>query len=140
MNLLKLSLRMLRRDWRAGELRVLAFALVIAVGGMTTVGFFADRVQLALSRQGNQLLGADLIIFSDHPLPPHYAAEAKRHGPPVRPRMWVRALTNSNPINPKTAIAAMKPPMTDAPKRISPAFHRKSAESAVSPSAYPVTL
>ena len=34
MNLLKLSLRMLRRDWRAGELRVLAFALVIAVGGM----------------------------------------------------------------------------------------------------------
>jgi putative ABC transport system permease protein len=71
---------MLRRDWRAGELRVLAFALVIAVGGMTTVGFFADRVQLALSREGNQLLGADLIIFSDHPLPPHYAAEAKRRG------------------------------------------------------------
>lgn len=71
---------MLARDWRAGELRVLVFALVIAVGGMTTVGFFADRVQVALSRQGNQLLGADLIIFSDHPLAPHYAEEAKRRG------------------------------------------------------------
>ena len=71
---------MLRRDWRAGELRVLALALLIAVGGMTTVGFFADRVQLALSRQGNQLLGADLIIFSDHPLPQQYADEAKRLG------------------------------------------------------------
>ena len=80
MNLIKLSFRMLRRDWRAGELRVLAFALIIAVGGMTTVGFFADRVQLALSRQGNQLLGADLIIFSDHPLPQHYVDEAKRLG------------------------------------------------------------
>ena len=80
MNIIKLSFRMLRRDWRAGELRVLAFALVIAVGGMTTVGFFADRVQLALSRQGNQLLGADLIIFADHPLPPHYADEARRLG------------------------------------------------------------
>ncbi|MDE2365906.1 MAG: FtsX-like permease family protein [Betaproteobacteria bacterium] len=80
MNLIKLSFRMLRRDWRAGELRVLAFALIIAVGGMTTVGFFADRVQLALSRQGNQLLGADLIIFSDHALPQHYADEAKRLG------------------------------------------------------------
>ncbi|SEN40112.1 putative ABC transport system permease protein [Nitrosospira multiformis] len=80
MNILKLSLRMLARDWRAGELRVLVFALVIAVGGMTTVGFFADRVQVALSRQGNQLLGADLIIFSDHPLAPHYAEEAKRRG------------------------------------------------------------
>ncbi|HJT50685.1 MAG TPA: FtsX-like permease family protein [Nitrosospira sp.] len=80
MNILNLSFRMLRRDWRAGELRVLMFALVIAVGGMTTVGFFADRVQLALSRQGNQLLGADVIIFSDHPLAPHYAEEAKRRG------------------------------------------------------------
>src|SRR3954449_8855666 len=80
MNLIKLSFRMLRRDWRAGELRVLVFALVIAVGGMTTVGFFADRVQLALSRQGNQLLGADLIIFSDHTLPQQYGDEAKRLG------------------------------------------------------------
>lgn len=80
MNLVKLSFRMLRRDWRAGELRVLVFALVIAVGGMTTVGFFADRVQLALSRQGNQLLGADLIVFSDHPLAGKYAEEAKRLG------------------------------------------------------------
>jgi len=80
MNIIRLSFRMLRRDWRAGELRVLAFALVIAVGGMTTVGFFADRVQLALSRQGNQLLGADLIVFADHPLSPHYAEEAKRLG------------------------------------------------------------
>ena len=78
MNLVKLAFRMLRRDWRAGELRILAAALVIAVAGMTTVGFFSDRVQLALSRQGNQLLGADLIIASDRPLPQHYADEAKR--------------------------------------------------------------
>ncbi len=71
---------MLGRDWRAGELRVLAFALVIAVGGMTTVGFFADRVEAALARQGNQLLGADLIILSDHPLSQEYEEEAKQRG------------------------------------------------------------
>ncbi|MFB3081548.1 MAG: ABC transporter permease, partial [Nitrosomonadaceae bacterium] len=80
MNLVKLSFRMLRQDLRAGELHVLIFALVVAVGGMTTVGFFTDRVQLALSRQGNQLLGADLIIVSDRPLPQHYADEAIRLG------------------------------------------------------------
>lgn len=80
MKLLKLSFRMLRRDWRAGELRVLAAALVIAVGGMSTVGFFAERVQQALSRQGDQLLGADLIIAADHPLSLQYANEAKRLG------------------------------------------------------------
>ena len=38
MNFLKLSFRMLYRDWRAGELRVLVLALIIAVSGMTTVG------------------------------------------------------------------------------------------------------
>lgn len=80
MNLLKLSMRMLRRDWRAGELRVLAVALVIAVGGVTTVGFFADRVQTALNRQGTQLLGADLTVSSDRPLLPAYGEEAARRG------------------------------------------------------------
>lgn len=40
MSHLKLSFRMLCRDWRAGELNVLVLALIIAVSGMTTVGFF----------------------------------------------------------------------------------------------------
>lgn len=71
---------MLNRDLRAGELYVLIFALIIAVGGMTTVGFFTDRVQLALSRQGNQLLGADLVIVSDRPLPKHYTEKAIKLG------------------------------------------------------------
>src|SRR3982751_5997419 len=61
------SFRMLRRDWRAGELRVLAAALVIAVASVTTVGFFADRVSQALVRDAHQLLGADLVLVADHP-------------------------------------------------------------------------
>lgn len=80
MNHFKLSFRMLYRDWRAGELNVLVLALVIAVSGMATVGFFADRVELALSRESNQLLGADLLIISSKPLPEHYADEANRLG------------------------------------------------------------
>lgn len=39
MNLVLLSIKMLRRDWRAGELRILALALIIAVSSITTVGF-----------------------------------------------------------------------------------------------------
>jgi putative ABC transport system permease protein len=61
------SLRMLLRDWRAGELRVLAAALVVAVASVTTVGFFADRVSQALVRDAHQLLGADLVLVADHP-------------------------------------------------------------------------
>jgi putative ABC transport system permease protein len=71
---------MLRRNWSAGELRVLVLALVIAVASVTTVGFFADRVQSALDRQANELLGGDLVVIGDKPLPPEFAAAAKRDG------------------------------------------------------------
>ena len=60
---------MLARDWRAGELRVLAGALVIAVAAITSVAFFADRIAQGLARDAHQLLGADLVLASDHPLP-----------------------------------------------------------------------
>ncbi|MGH8750154.1 MAG: ABC transporter permease [Burkholderiales bacterium] len=80
MIMFRLALRMLARDFRAGELRVLAAALVIAVGSVTAVAFFADRVKLALEQEANQLLGADLMLTSDRGLREEYAAEAQRRG------------------------------------------------------------
>ena len=80
MNTLRLALRMLRRDWRAGELRVLIAALVLAVASVGTVGFFTDRVKGALTRQANLLLGGDLLLSGDRPLPDSYADEARRRG------------------------------------------------------------
>ena len=79
-NQFHLSFRMLLRDWRAGELNVLLVALIVAVSGMTTVGFFADRVELALVRESNQLLGADLLVISSQPLLDDFAQEAARRG------------------------------------------------------------
>jgi len=70
-----LSLTMLLRDWRAGELRVLAAALVVAVASVTSVAFFADRVGQALVRDAHQLLGADLVLVSDHPWQVNFAKE-----------------------------------------------------------------
>ena len=64
---LKLAARMLLRDWRAGELRILALALVVAVASVTSVGFFGDRVRQALVRDAHQLLGADMVLTSDYP-------------------------------------------------------------------------
>jgi putative ABC transport system permease protein len=61
------SLRMLARDWRSGELRVLAIALVIAVASVSSVSFLGDRVARAIARDANQLLGADLVLLSDRP-------------------------------------------------------------------------
>jgi putative ABC transport system permease protein len=72
--------RMLARDWRAGELGVLAAALVIAVASVTSVGFFADRVGQALERDAHQLLGADLVLAADHPWSPRIAARLQGTG------------------------------------------------------------
>lgn len=71
---------MLRRDARAGELRVLAAALVLAVASAATVGFFTDRVKSALFAQANQLLGADLLVAGDRPLPSRFAERARELG------------------------------------------------------------
>jgi putative ABC transport system permease protein len=80
MRTLKLALRMLSRDWRAGELTVLVAALVLAVGSVGTVAFFADRVKTALTQQANLLLGADILVSGDRPLPDSLAAEARQRG------------------------------------------------------------
>lgn len=74
------ALRMLRRDARAGELRLLVAALVVAVAALTAVGFFTDRVKQALEREANQLLGADLLLTADHAWPPKVPAEALERG------------------------------------------------------------
>ena len=68
------------RDWRAGELRVLIAALVLAVASVGTVGFFTDRVKGALTRQANLLLGADLLLSGDRPLPDSFMREARSRG------------------------------------------------------------
>ncbi len=80
MNLLRLSLNLLRRDWRAGEWRVLLIALVLAVGSISTVGLFADRVRLALQQEATSLIGADLRISSTRPLPQEYRDAALQRG------------------------------------------------------------
>jgi len=61
-------------------LRVLAAALVVAVASVTSVAFFADRVSRALVRDAHQLLGADLVLVSDHPWQPGAAEEIRRRG------------------------------------------------------------
>src|SRR5581483_6340163 len=77
---LVLAARLLLRDWRAGELRVLAIALIVAVASLTSVAFFADRVRQALTTEANQLLGADLIVFSDRPIDSEVQQLAEQNG------------------------------------------------------------
>ena len=57
---LRLSLRLLLRDWKSGELLVLAAALVIAVTALTAVGFLTNRIGQAVELRASASLAADL--------------------------------------------------------------------------------
>jgi putative ABC transport system permease protein len=77
---LRLALRMLARDWRAGELTVLGIALMLGVAALTSVGFLTDRVEQALRLQSHQLLGGDLLLTADHPWSDPFRREAAARG------------------------------------------------------------
>lgn len=73
-----LALKLLRRNAHAGEARVLLVALLIAVASVTTVSFFADRVESALNRQANELIAADVVVKSNRPTDARFINEAAR--------------------------------------------------------------
>ncbi|HNB47664.1 MAG TPA: ABC transporter permease, partial [Burkholderiaceae bacterium] len=79
-SLLRLAWRQLLRDFRAGELRLIGLALVLAVAALSSVGFFSDRLQSGLARDARSLLGGDAVVASDQPLPDEFATTAARMG------------------------------------------------------------
>ncbi len=59
-----LALRQLKREIRLPEYLVLFFALVLSVAAVTSVGFFANRVERAMAAQAATLLAADAVVSS----------------------------------------------------------------------------
>ncbi|CAN5906801.1 FtsX-like permease family protein [soil metagenome] len=76
----RLGWRTLWRDLRAGELRLLIVAVLLAVAALTAVGFFADRLKGGLQRDARQLLGGDAVLASDNPTPPAFVEKARALG------------------------------------------------------------
>lgn len=67
-----------RRDLRASSLRFLMLAVILAVAALTAVAFFADRIERGLSRDAAQLLGADVVVVGDQPVPDALQEIARR--------------------------------------------------------------
>ncbi|MCK6414560.1 MAG: FtsX-like permease family protein [Giesbergeria sp.] len=75
-----LGWRTLLRDWRAGELRLLAVAVTLAVAALTSVAFFADRLNGGLQRDALQILGGDAVVASDNATPAAFVERARALG------------------------------------------------------------
>ncbi|MGK0271482.1 MAG: putative ABC transport system permease protein [Cocleimonas sp.] len=66
--------------WRLAEMRLLFLALLVAVIAVTSVGFFTDRADRAMSAQATQLLGGDMVLTSSRPIDKGYLVEAQKRG------------------------------------------------------------
>lgn len=60
--LFSLAARQLLRDARAGELRVLFFALLVAVAASSAIGYFSARLNDAMLLRASEFLAADLRL------------------------------------------------------------------------------
>lgn len=74
--LLKLASKQLLRERRTSELRILFFALVIAVASSSTIGHFAERLQGAMQLSAGEFLAADLILAGSQQARPEQLALA----------------------------------------------------------------
>ncbi len=78
--ILPMAWRQLRRDLKAGDVRILLAALVLAVLAVTAVGFVTDRAERALAIEANRLLGGDAVIRADQPIAGALRAAAQAPG------------------------------------------------------------
>ncbi|MEW5881038.1 MAG: FtsX-like permease family protein [Pseudomonadota bacterium] len=99
---------MTARDWRAGELRLLAAALVVAVAAVTSVGFFVDRIRLGLERDATQLLGADLVLGSDQPIDDAVRQRAQADGLAIAETVTFPSMAISEANAENNALVAVK--------------------------------
>lgn len=77
---MSLLLRMLARDWRAGEVAVLFAALLLAVTMVSGISGFAASLNAALKQESNAFLAADMVVADSRPLPQEWKIAASRAG------------------------------------------------------------
>ena len=92
---LALSVRLLRREWRSGDLKVLAAALVIAVASVCAVGFFTDRLARAMESGATELLGADLVVHARTPIATEVDDKAAAFGLDTARTVTFRSIVHS---------------------------------------------
>ncbi|TDO96783.1 ABC transporter permease [Marinomonas balearica] len=71
-----LAWKMLKREFKSGDVMTLVIALVLSVGTVTGIGLFVDRLQKSFEIGAANLLAADRVISSDEPIVPLWQEQA----------------------------------------------------------------
>ena len=74
------ALRLLTRDWRAGELNILALSIVLAVSIVVGISTFVSSLQNALLSESGRFLAADMVISSRSQPPEIWQVKAEQLG------------------------------------------------------------
>jgi putative ABC transport system permease protein len=72
-----LAFRAVKREWRAGELVILALAIMVAVTSTSTINLFADRLSRTMILQAAEFLAADMAVSSHNQIPDQWAEYAQ---------------------------------------------------------------
>ncbi len=72
--------RALRREFRHGELTILALALVLAVAALGAVSTLGARIEQSIVASAAELMGGDLGVSARTPLPVEWRNEAQQLG------------------------------------------------------------
>lgn len=100
-----------RRSWQDRGLRLLFWAVTVAVAALSSVALFSDRVERALVRQGAALMAADLVVEQGRPTPPEWRQQATRLG-----------LKTARSIGFPTVIIANQRPLLVQVKAVEPGY------------------
>ncbi len=108
------ALRRLRSATGAGELRILALAMTVAVAAASAVGLFSERMRGALAAQSGETLGADWLVTGRDPIPEELTKRAQAAG--LRSTAYV-SFPSLLMVDERTALAAVKAVETGYPLR-----------------------
>ena len=66
---MSLTLRLLWRDWKSGQLALLLVSMMIAVGTITGIALFASRIENSIMSEASEVLAGDAQISGSRELP-----------------------------------------------------------------------
>lgn len=112
------------RMWREPGLRLLLAAVTVAVAALSSVAFFADRVERALVLQGAALMAADLVVVSGQPIPRRWLEQAGERG-----------LAHARSVSFPSVVFANEQPVLVQVKAVEPAYPLRGRLQVATPTA-----